>query len=33
LGLACTGRNRGMGMAGTCTAIPDAGPPDAPAGQ
>jgi hypothetical protein len=35
LGLVCTGRNRGMGMPGTCAAAPppDAGTPDAPAGQ
>jgi hypothetical protein len=32
-GLGCTGRNRGAGMAGTCGVIPDAGAPDAPAGQ
>jgi hypothetical protein len=27
------GRNRGAGMPGTCGAIVDAGPADAPAGQ
>jgi hypothetical protein len=32
-GLACMGRNRGAGMPGTCGAIVDAGPADAPAGQ
>jgi hypothetical protein len=32
-GLVCTGRARGTGMPGSCGAIPDAGPADAPAGQ